>query len=245
MSAAAVLIGAALLLQGESGWTCEAPVVLGDYRGQVTREFFPWKGDHSPYLMKIALPGPGDRHEIRWTIDPRPQGRPRWAKRQWPNPRRQSQAFREGPDMVSIDFHWGPDAVAPIWSHYWGDGVYAGADLKASVEMMRRRIATNTSPFGSEGGLASRRLLERLSRARVWTVVVTDATGTTRSSETFAVPTWQEAEAAFLQARARIDAMELRYRNRDPLPESDASCTDHEDPWSIVRLGGPGRPGPA
>ncbi|HEX8238634.1 MAG TPA: hypothetical protein VF574_02715 [Allosphingosinicella sp.] len=245
MSAAAFLIGAAFLLQGESGWTCEAPVVLGEYRGWVSREFFPWKGDHSPYKMKIALPGPGDRHEIWWTIDPRPQGRRPGARRLWPNPRRFSGAFRDGPDMVRIDFYWGPEAVAPIWSHYWGDGLYAGADLEMSVRMMRHRRATNTSPFGSEGGLISRKLLRKLSTARTWKVVVIDGAGAVRSSETFPVPTWREAETAFVQARAKIDSVELRYRKRDPLPESDASCTDHPDPAGIVRLLEPARIGPA
>lgn len=144
-------------------------------------------------------------------------------------------------DIVSIDFHWGPDAVAPIWAHYWGDGTYMGADLLMSVKAMRSRIAANISPFGYDGGLIHRKLLKRLSRARIWTVVVTDAAGKTRSSATFPVPIWQEAEAAFLKARSGIDAMELSYRNLNPLTESEASCTAHEDPAGIVRIGEPAR----
>jgi len=245
MSAAALLLGAALLVQGDWGWTCEAPVTLGDYKGSVSREFFPWSGDHSPYRMRIERPGSGDRYAISWTIDPRPEGPPRGSKRRWPNPRKQAGAFRAGPDLVRIDFKWGRDAVAPIWVHYWGDGAYAGADLLVTARMMKRRIANIPSPYSSEGGLASRRLLAALAPARIWTVVVTDSAGKTYSSETFSVPTWREAESAFRHARARIDAMERRYRSLDPLPESDASCTPHEDPEAIVRFGEPGGPGPA
>ncbi|HEX6376677.1 MAG TPA: hypothetical protein VFZ91_13265 [Allosphingosinicella sp.] len=232
MSAALPLAAAALLVQGDWGWRCEAKVSLGAYQGSVWRDYAKWP-DPSPYHMKVELADPEKRHTLRWAVDPRPEGRPPRKRRSWPDPRPPADAFRSGPGFVAIDFRWDAPAVGPIWAHYWGDGAYAGAQRLMTASDATRRIG-NLPAFALSTTIA-RDLVPALASARTWTVVATDATGRQLSSETFEVPAWQEAEAEFRRARASLDAVEPRYRSgAGPQEGDEAACYEHEDPAAII-----------
>jgi hypothetical protein len=216
---------------GAFGWGCWVPVAIGAYKGTVSRAYF--RKRSSVYTMQIELRG-SHRHSLIWAIDPRPGSSARL--RAWPHSRREADAFRFGPGHVLVDLK--PDSevavVGGLWIQYWGDGVYAGADMWASQRKAPRRMG-GPGQLAGIGALVSPVLIAKLTPARTWTAVLTDSTGRRLATDIFEVPPPQEAESTFRQARAAIDALEPRFRiDHSPLSEGGAHCSDNNDPIADI-----------
>lgn len=246
MTASAFLLAAALFLQeeeepatptliinegGDYGWGCSTGVAIGRFRGGVWRDY-DRKRRRSPYVMQLRLADPDPRHTIGWTIDPElgapdKEGRPTLSARG-------AAAFGKGPRTVLVDFKWAPrPMVGPLRVWFWGDGVYAGSRTAMSARRVRRYYGGEDGSSGS--ARADRSLVARLVSARTWTAVLTDGAGNRLASETFQMPTPREAEAAFRAGRARIDAVEPRFRaDHDPLELDGVQCIDQLNPIADI-----------
>lgn len=218
---------------GKYGWRCWAPVAVGGHAGKVWRDYHK-RSKNAAYVMQMGVRGYGDRYEMMWTVDPRPEGPP--AKDRNPSTFSLEEAFRSGPETISIEFKWEGAVVGPLWVHYWGNGVYAGGEMLMSARSVRRWFGNSTVRTGTNAtpGAAVK---ARLAPARTWTALVRDSKGRQLDSKTFDVPTPSEAGREFRRARARIDAVELRFRtDHTPLDEGDVSCSDFDDPQSIAEI---------
>ncbi|HEX8469116.1 MAG TPA: hypothetical protein VF620_15060 [Allosphingosinicella sp.] len=246
MTAAAFLLAAALLVQeteseeptanhgGAYGWRCSAEVAIGRHRGSVWRDYDE-RLIPSPYIIQVQLPDPADRQTTSWMVDPRHEGPPPGQKRNGVSGVREADAFRNGPGSVQFELKWEPVELAgPLWVHYWGDGRHAGTRMMASARHTRRDYARRH--HGTAIGVhPDRDLIAKLASASRWTAVAVDSTGKLFASKTIEVPTPQQAEAAFREARARIDSLERRFAaNHEPREEGGASCSDHEDPAATI-----------
>ena len=233
-----LLVGAAVSEQnygGAHGWMCSAPVDVDGFRGSILRHFVPG-GDDSPYIMEAKAPGDHpDRHSVHWTVYPDPAGPRPGLKRALVKGRKQSDAFRTGPDFIHILFGWHTRVKGPVWAHYWGDGAYAGADRLMTARSARRYRDKQGLTGGVDGGLVARPLLTALAEARTLRVVAIDATGKRLFSESFQLPRRQSAEAEFRRARAQLDRLEAEFRkDHEPREEAGAGCADHDDPASGI-----------
>lgn len=213
---------------GAFGWRCWAPVAIGRHKGSVWRDYGK-KLENSAYIMNVERPAPGNPRTIQWAVDPRPDP-PAGAKRRWPMAVREADAFRNGPSSVIIDFTWEPRALTgPLWVQFWGDGSYAGTQMMRKARDVRRYYGGERPAF-TAGLTPSTALIARLASAQRWTAAAVDSTGRLLSSETFEMPTPDEAEAVFRKARARIDSLEPRFAiDHEPLDEGGAGCTDEEN----------------
>jgi hypothetical protein len=248
VSPAAFLLAAALLVQeagppeptavinegGAFGWRCWAPVTLGRFQGSVLRSFGS-RLKHSPYVMQVELPDPDDRRTVRWTVDPRPAGPPQGKKKKRRWARAQADAFRNGPDSVVVQFKWEHvPLTGPLWVQFWGDGAYGGAQILMNARDTRRYFRKGRGPTGA-GTSPGADVIAKLASARRWTAVALDSSGKRLASETFEVPGPEEAEAAFREARRRIDSLEPRFAaSHDPIEEGGAGCSDEEDPAATI-----------
>lgn len=218
---------------GAFGWRCWAPVAVGGHRGKAWRDYHE-RSKNAAYVMQMERPGDGDRYAMQWTVDPSPEGPP--AKSRKSSARSLEDAFRNGPESIYVDFKWEGAVAGPLWVHYWGDGVYAGGEMLMSARSVRRWFGKSTVRTGTSAtpGAAVK---AKLAPARTWTALARDSAGRQLDSKTFDVPTAPEAEREFLRARARIDAVEPRFRtDHAPLDEGDVSCSDFEDPQSIAEI---------
>ena len=236
MISSALLLAAALgqTPGGEFGWSCSVAVTIDDYSGSVSRNF----GDGleaAPYLFQVQRQTGDIRHDVIWSVFPRPEGPPPDGPPGFLNGRREADAFSTGPDYVHIDFRWHTQVVGPVWAHYWGDGAYAGADLLMTARHVRRFTDRDGRLGGLSGGLATRPILTALAPAQSWTVVVNDATGKQLFTETFEVPRRELAEAEFRRARAIMDRLEAHFRlDHRPRSEGGATCGDDPPPEAVI-----------
>ena len=234
--APSILLLAALALDqnegGTWGWSCGTSVTVDGYAGGISRTY--GKGsENEAYVMQVDTPE--RRHSITWTVHPLLEGPPPSKRPAFLGGRRESEAFATGPDYVHIDFLWRTSAVGPIWAHYWGDGVYAGADLLMSARQVRRATGKDGTLGGLSGGLASRPLLTALAGARRWTVVAEDSAGKRLFGDSFTVPRREVAEAEYRRARAAIDRAEPIFRlTHEPYDKDGVTCTDHENPAASI-----------
>jgi hypothetical protein len=217
--------------QGEFGWRCSAPVAIGRYEGSVWRDYDRKRGG-SVYTMQIELPESDNRHSLIWAVDPRPEGSEKL--REWPNARREVEAFRFGPGYAQVDFKLDAEVAGALWIHYWGNGAYAGSDLRLSARQVRRFVGKGRRAVGI-GANVSPAVIAKLASTRRWTAILVDSTGKRLDTEVFEVPIPEEAEMAFRKARAAIDSLESRFRiDHRPRSEGGGDCFDHPDPNSEI-----------
>ena len=225
----------ALLVQsyaGDYGWTCSTPLDVDGYRAGMFRHFGKGLEDEA-YVIQMHREPP-DRHDISWTVFPRPEGPPAGRKYTFLRGRKEAEAFSGGPDYVSIDFRWTGKVTGPIWVYYYGDGMPAGSEMLATARRVRR-WTKNGRTMGLSGGLTTPSLLAALAPARRWSVVATDGAGNTIFSDSFEMPAWQKVEAEYRRARIRLDSVEQRFRSDHELRNEDGvQCEDQPSPDSTI-----------
>ena len=217
---------------GEFGWACFDGFHVGNYSASTWR-FYQLSGGLDYYQMKFE--DAGSKHYIYWGIAADPGAPSSHLTPEYIRVRSEAASFVDGPQNLNVSIGWHGAATGPIWAYYWGDGRYVGGEMQYTARQVRKMTAKDGQVYGSGVWLGNSMLLKGLAPADEWTVALVDATGKELFRDSFRIPGTAEAEAAYRQSRARIDAVEQRFRvDHEMLVVGSTLCEDEENPLSTI-----------